>query len=82
VDALFIEVSLERGGVLMGHLLLQPESRLVGHGRRYQLGEGGHNIGNMILFWNHHPHNPKEESCRCYASPTAYATMTRLCNVL
>ncbi len=67
------------------HLIIHLAAVVGGigaNGRRYQLGEGGHNIGNMILFWNHHPHDPQEESCRCYASPTAYATMTRLCHVL
>jgi hypothetical protein len=50
-------------------------------GRIFQFGEGWHSNENAVRFWTPAPRVPKEADARCYALPTAYATMIPLCNV-
>src|SRR5712691_6025457 len=52
----------------------------LAYGRRYQLGEGGHSSENAVCFWNPHNTFQKETASQGYASRTADAMATRLCN--
>ena len=82
------EVYDPQGGIYGEYDQIRPLCGMVGfygeglkEGRRFQCGEGWHSNEPAVHFWIPSPRVPKETNARCYAFPTAYATMIPLCNV-